>query len=83
MPIFDYICPKCGQDKDDEYVRNADEDIFCHICKTKMDKKPSNFSFNFSPPGITKFKRKYGKTVPPEYKTTGGANIYGVPRKSK
>jgi hypothetical protein len=39
------------------------------------------FGFTFTPSGISKFKKKYGKSVPPEYKTSGGANIYGVPRK--
>jgi putative FmdB family regulatory protein len=82
MPLFDYYCSKCGYEENDVFVQKFDEEVKCKECKELMEKRPPNFSFSFTPAGITRFKTKYGKSVPPEYKTSGGANIYGVPRKS-
>ena len=82
MPIFDYYCKGCGFSEDDVFVHDPDKVILCKMCETPMDKRPPNFSFRMTPGAISKFKRKYGKRVPDSYKTTGGANIYGVPKKN-
>lgn len=83
MPIFDFYCETCGFTEDDVLVRN-DEDHACKMCDNeKMTKKMPSFSFSFTPPGVSKFKKKYGKSVPQDYKTTGGANVYGKPKKRK
>jgi hypothetical protein len=82
MPIFDYKCTKCEAVKQDELVKDPDASIFCDFCGQEMTKLQHSFSFTFTPGPISKFKKKYGKHVPSEYKTGAGANIYGVPHKN-
>jgi len=81
MPIHDAICRECGHQESD-ILHKVDEEVKCPKCSKVMELLPSTFAFNFASPGVTKFKRRYGNTVPPEYKTSGGANVYGIPRKS-
>ena len=81
MPIFDFYC-ECGEEQEDVYLRNAEDEVLCTKCNKPMEKRPPNFSFSLTPGAITRFKSKFGKRPPAEYKTSGGANIYGVPRKS-
>lgn len=76
MPLFDYQCKKCGNSEKDVLVTNAEDIVKCKLCGEDMEKLPSAFSFTFTPGPISKFKRKYGNTVPPEYKTGGSVNIY-------
>lgn len=80
MPIYDLRCNKC-QTVEEDVLLKVDEEYKCK-CGEVMERLPSTFGFNFTPSGISKFKKRVGKSVPPEYKTQGGANIYGVPRKS-
>jgi len=82
MPIFDYYCEDCGRDQLDVLVRDADEPIICLECGKPMLKRPPHINFSMTPLAITRTKRSMGNTVPPEYKTSGGANIYGVPRRT-
>lgn len=80
MPIYDLRCNKCSS-KEEDVLLKVDEEYKCKNCGDIMERLPSTFGFNFTPSGISKYKKKYGKTVPEGYKTQGGANIYGVPRK--
>lgn len=81
MPLYDYYCESCGATKDD--VLCQPEDIIkCDVCEAEMRKRPNGFSFRMTPGSISKFKKKFGKNVPPDYKTRGGCNIYGKPRGS-
>lgn len=82
MPLFDFQCKKCGATKEDEYLQDADTPVMCTMCDTQMEKLVSGFSFTMTPGAISKHKKRFGKSVPPEYKTGAGANIYGVPRKN-
>lgn len=81
MPLFDYKCTKCEAIKEDEFIKDSNEKVLCDVCGAEMEKLPSNFAFTMTPGSISKFKKKYGKSVPPEYKTGAGANVYGIPRK--
>lgn len=81
MPIYDFHCENCGAKLNDHLVK-ADEEVLCKECGTPMTKCLGTFSFKFTPSSISKFKKKVGNTLPPEYKTSGGANIYGIPRKN-
>lgn len=80
MPIHDMICRECGHQEND-VLHGVDEEVKCTKCSKPMELLPSTFSFSMTPGSISKFKRKVGKSVPSDYKTSGGANIYGVPRK--
>lgn len=82
MPIYDYKCKSCGFSKTDVLVR-VEEKVMCTECGKEMERQMGTFSFNFTPSGMSKFKKKYGKRVPDEYKTTGGANFYAKPKKTK
>lgn len=82
MPLFDFQCKNCGATQEDVFLRDSDEPVKCTMCDTQMEKMPSGFSFTMTPGAISKHKKQFGNKVPPEYKTSGGANIYGVPRKS-
>ena len=47
MPIYVYICPKCGsvwESKKDSYKERYNEN--CPKCKTKAKIKPSKFGFS-------------------------------------
>lgn len=83
MPLFDYYCKSCGFEEDDVLVKNADDIVICKICENELEKRPPNFSFRMTPGAISKWKKKYGNTLPQEYKTSGGCNIYSRPRKRK
>jgi len=37
MPLFDYICPKCGENFE-RYVEIVNENVFCPICNEKANK---------------------------------------------
>lgn len=82
MPIFDYYCTKCGAEKNDELVQNSEVEVKCDVCENIMTKRPNTFAFTMTPHSISKFKKKVGNTIPSDYKTSGGANIYGVNRKN-
>lgn len=41
MPIFDYQCPSCNEEKLDEWTRNFQEKVKCPKCDTIMEKKIS------------------------------------------
>ncbi len=82
MPIFDFYCEECGADQNDVLINDADAPVLCLECGKPMSKRPPMFSFTMTPGAISKTKRTMGNTVPPEYKTSGGANIYGVPRRT-
>lgn len=82
MPIYDYECKACGFSKPDVLVRVEDK-VKCDKCGEEMERQMGTFSFNFTPPGVSKFRKKYGAHLPDNYKTTGGANVYAKPRKSK
>ena len=82
MPLFDFKCNKCGTQKNDELV-SGDSSVNCDICGEQMVKLPSNFSFTFTPHGISHYKKKMGNTIPPETVShKGDVNLYGVPRSS-
>lgn len=82
MPIFDFKCEGCGFIEPDVLVREEqDNNIDCPKCGTKLDRQMGSFTFSFTPSGLSKHKKKYGNKLPDNYKTTGGANIYGKPRK--
>ena len=80
MPIFDFKCPKCGSQKDDELVA-GDASVLCDVCSTEMVKQMSAFSFTLTPHAISHYKKKMGNVVKPEtIGKRGGVNLYGVPR---
>lgn len=83
MPIFDYYCEKCEYTEDDVYLKHAEDIVECPNCGAELKKRPPNFSFRLTPGAISKHKKRYGNRVPDEYKTSGGANIYGVPKKAE
>lgn len=82
MPLYDFECKKCKASLCDELINDPDTVVSCPNCGEAMTKLPNSFSFSMTPGPISKFKKKVGKSIPPDYKTTGGANIYGVPRRS-
>lgn len=82
MPIFDFYCKECGEESKDVFLRDSEEEVKCPKCDTPMNKRPPIFSFSMTPGAISKWKKRYGKSLPPEYKTSGGANIYGVPKRT-
>ncbi|MCK5607848.1 hypothetical protein KAR91_38570 [Candidatus Pacearchaeota archaeon] len=54
MPIYDYVCPDCGEKKIDHLIRKRGDDIvFCQDrkCGTLMRKLPSCGSFRWKQPG--------------------------------
>lgn len=81
MPIHDVLCRECGHQVDD-VLHSIDEEVKCEKCGKIMELLPAAFSFSVTPGSISKWKKRYGNTLPPEYKTSGGANIYGIPKKS-
>lgn len=84
MSIHDFKCSKCDFIQPDVLVRSLDdEDIKCPNCGTKLEKMMGSFSFKFTPSSISKHKHRYGNKLPDNYKTTGGANIYGRPKKPR
>jgi len=80
MPLFDFHCEVCQKNKNDVLVRNAEEIVLCDECKNQMIKMPSHINFNITPGAISHAKKTIGNSLPPEYKTSGGANIYGINR---
>jgi len=42
MPVFDYLCPKCGYRKDDVYVHRYYNLISCDKCMATMQKLVPN-----------------------------------------
>lgn len=63
MPIFEYICAKCGTEFS-ELVRSSDEKPRCPVCASeKVEKKVSTFAsvgngssgFSASPNACTRF----------------------------
>lgn len=51
MPIFDFVCDKCGKELDDEFIHN--ESYIPKCCKEKMRKKIGIYHFGFPEFGIT------------------------------
>lgn len=75
MPIFDMKCSKCGFEETDVILNDPDNQHLCKLCQEPMVKLPSMFGFTMKADWVTKTKRKMGNVVPPEYKTSGGANF--------
>jgi putative FmdB family regulatory protein len=49
MPIYRYICPKCG--KEEKFLHRINEklEFHCPICKSKMEKTiPSKVGIKFN-----------------------------------
>ena len=81
MPLYDLQCKKCGTSMLDELIMNPNEETKCPVCDGIMERKMGSFSFTMTPGAISKHKKRFGNKVPPEYKTSGGVNLYGVPHK--
>lgn len=44
MPIYDYICQKCGKVVKDAFAKMSEEPPRCETCGEKMERKPTAFA---------------------------------------
>ena len=55
MPIFDFVCQKCGKEFE-KLVRNEKDVLKCPSCESKKVKKKEVQSINFELKGIGVYK---------------------------
>lgn len=78
MPIHDLKCKKCGNEQPDTIINLKDGFPNCPICNEKMEVVYSGWSNSIKvvPSELSKFKHKYGNSIPPEYKSENGVRFY-------
>ena len=50
MPIYEYLCPKCGHKFEVKQNFTDNEIVKCPECNTMAEKQMSSFSFTFAQP---------------------------------